>query len=717
MIFCMAFLMTGCFGSSPNSYEPDYDPSQQQEGDDQGFGSSVGLFGTKVLYRPDHYDYNKNTGGDDETENNYYAQYAWQIINALYGIYGIVDQSRMGGNPIRYLVEYDENEDSQTPFATYMNNHTQYRDKLIPYLYDSIRYKVDTYGIVTSRIDNGVEDNEFGEDDQYVILGADYNTSWNWSFKADLDDCILNNSSVNNSLSLDAFIYDNTFSIEDPLLQNNKVINSYNKNTNFYNRIFAHYSPGIGDTLLRDYPRIYRDTSEKTNQIEKARDYSYYSQFTKALEYVIYSYALDLEPSEIVVTKTGLPSQNFPYYAVTVAGYASDNDKTSVEKALEERIALFEKIGSFVGLVNRQITKITNWILNNVIGANALANDNFTTYDSVTEIVDQNENVTYNLGPGTTTSLGRDYTNTVTKLVQGVCRDVTIGSDEDSGEGIHVDERFLASQIKEYAGDTFLIQDDDNFALVPENANLPYIQPLEYQSVTLMFKEDTYVADLWIALKYDAGLDGTDAETFTNNYLDIVVEINYYNHENNTLQTISSQVTRVFDGPYYIDFMGEYNHQDYEGTTLPEGHRSGVMFDAIGQNFNSASPHPDAVLVKGFNPNVGNGILKTDVGRTDYNGSVLVSQAPLTIDGFTNLRKYYSLIESQSTDPGIDQNHSYITGKLNSAMFAGNDGCDYLEITYKVIKKNGDGATNYKFYTGLQMVNAMSVREADAQFN
>ena len=26
MIICMAILMTGCFGSSPNSYDPDYDP-------------------------------------------------------------------------------------------------------------------------------------------------------------------------------------------------------------------------------------------------------------------------------------------------------------------------------------------------------------------------------------------------------------------------------------------------------------------------------------------------------------------------------------------------------------------------------------------------------------------------------------------------------------------------------------------------------------------
>ena len=61
----------------------------------------------------------------------------------------------------------------------------------------------------------------------------------------------------------------------------------------------------------------------------------------------------------------------------------------------------------------------------------------------------------------------------------------------------------------------------------------------------------------------------------------------------------------------------------------------------------------------------------------------------------------------------MPENHSYITGRLNSEMFAGSDGCDYLELTYRVIKKNGDFDTNYKFYTGIQYMNAISVRELE----
>ena len=180
------------------------------------------------------------------------------------------------------------------------------------------------------------------------------------------------------------------------------------------------------------------------------------------------------------------------------------------------------------------------------------------------------------------------------------------------------------------------------------------------------------------------------------------------------MQTIRSAVTRVYDGPYYIDFLGEYDAADYD-IAIPNGHQSGVAFEEIGQKFSgSNSPFPDAIRVNAFNPDVGSGILKTDTSVNNYDGSVLVSQSPLVITGLTNLRKYYSLIESQINEEGVAADHSYISGRLNSDMFAGSDGCDYLEITYKVIKKNGDGNTNYKFYTGLAFVNAASVASVDA---
>ena len=534
------------------------------------------------------------------------------------------------------------------------------------------------------------------------IYCADYTTSWNWSFKADLD----------NSLKLDSFIYADSVDIDyNPIsCFENRVIGYSNHVFNvYYNNemdIQDYYSNSETSNLSTQYPRIYRDTSTKD---QHEFDYANYSQFTKALEYVIYSYALDLEPDQLTVNKL----DSAPYYEIRMANYSSDvtgeNRKTAVEKALEDRIELFERIGSFVGLVDRQITKITNWILNNVIGSNAMANDTFTRYDNVTEVVtidnQNNETITYDLGTGAPENLGRNYTSTVQKLVRGVCNEVTIGTDSDSEDGqIHVDERFLASYIKEYAGNTFFISDDVNFSNTSEDPRLPYIQPLEYQSVTLMLKQDTYITDLWVALKYDADLNGTE-DGFTDRYIDIIVDLNYYNHDSNTLQTVSSEVCRVYDGPYYFDFLGaQADENDYSTDGVPIGHQSGVMFETIGRSFTGPGVDGDAIFVKAFNPDIGDGALKTDVGEHDYKRPYYVSQNPKQLSGLTNLRKYYSLIESQENETGIDEGFSYITGKLNSQKFAGDDGCDYLELTYRVIKKNGDYSTSYKFYTGLALI-------------
>ena len=92
----------------------------------------------------------------------------------------------------------------------------------------------------------------------------------------------------------------------------------------------------------------------------------------------------------------------------------------------------------------------------------------------------------------------------------------------------------------EYGGNTFLIAGDENFPSEEEaNGSRFCIRPLEYQSVAFMLKEETVIDGMYIALKYDADGDGTEDETWDlTKYLDIIVELNYYSHEDNKVYTV-----------------------------------------------------------------------------------------------------------------------------------------------------------------------------------
>ena len=214
-----------------------------------------------------------------------------------------------------------------------------------------------------------------------------------------------------------------------------------------------------------------------------------------------------------------------------------------------------------------------------------------------------------------------------------------------------------------------------------------------------MLKEGADLSDLWIALKYDADLDGTEEGVFDpNKYLDIIVELNYFNHSLNKVFVLGSQQTRVYDGGYVFGEDLEINGEIIENHGM-------VVFDDFTKNCNDPDFYDisigGGVHVNAFNPDIGGGILKTDVGESGYNGQPMVSENPLVIVGTTDVRKYYSIIEP--ADEELGENQFYITGRANEQMYGGSDGCDYVEVTYKVLKQRGDTTTNYKFYTGVAM--------------
>lgn len=705
LICCMAFVCVGCMGSTPEDYE-DSDTDFEDT-------KTLDMYGIKVLYRPDSYDFNTGSGGTAEEENIYYGQYAYQIMQTLYYIYAI------------------SNTTISNAIQDYAPQFINDKAEFLPYLYDSVRYKVDTLGTVNNievievtegqdvitikfledgsfeiykngtKIENTSEEystyttkynlNTF---ENYYLVGANYQNGWNWSFDYDVE-------------GLEGYLshYDPEFTdwnYSSPIEKDNHIYGLFKTNESYYEDNITDYYIGLQNLYQQNFL-----TSATGENVEK--NYDAYSEFTKALEYAIYCYALDLEPNQITVSHSPITVGDTEYfYSMNVSGFVAEGNKSSVDVALEYIQNLFNETGSFVGLTQLQITKIENWILQNIIGPTAYSNDMINIFSNITEVRTYNGTnyeVSYKFDANDASSVefGRRYQEVVHNIIEGVCSLVSI-----SGEGgdANIDERFLASEIKEYAGNTFIIGDDANFPKYEEGQSEVAILPLEYQSVVLMLNQLQFIENMYIALKYDADLSGTTEGQFGTDYIEIQVDLNYYNHANNVYCTLASEVAKVYDGPYDIEYMPFDGENGAGDGIAPADHVSGVEFSSIGKMWEN-NYFGDALPVNAFNPNIGNQILMTeDMKATNYDGSILVSRSPIVLVGTTDVRKWYSIVEPTEDDPLVDENHTYISGKLNHEMFAGQDGCDYLEITYKVLKKPGDANKNYKFYTGIAIIDS-----------
>ena len=668
------------------------------------------LYGTKILYRPESYDFDGNSGGTEEQPNDYYGQYAWQILSRLELIYGI-SNDRLG----------------------LLDGYYQFDSKTLPYLYDSIRYQVDERQNVTSSIAITENDGElsFSEPSatNNVILSANLDNDWNWSFAIDSDDNTQR-----------PYLFENDYAaiIEQT---DSQISTRFDVNfETFATDISVYYS---SDDVAINYLTTYVGANE--NGESAADDYDNYSDYVKALEYAIYRYAIDLEPGTVKVDSSISTVTNedgtttTKYYTVQIVETQNGIQTTySVDEALERAQADFNELGGFVGISERNRRNLSNWILNNVIGSQAMENDEVTVWSDVVQVsynketgyvknLDelnaflsangyQGEEVTEDDVTISATSsqetVDRDYEYTVANMVELVCDEVSIGNNGEEGGNVNVDDRYLASEIKEYWGPSFVSGgDEDPFPYYKDfstvTAGAPVIQPLEYQNVLFMFNTTVNVTAITLTFQYDADLDGygtaTGNDIDENRYLTIEVSLNFYDHETDTLTTVGSQMVNIPDGkmrdPWGSDAITEaerrYAQQHGTSITFSQTASFGVDESILGQASRD-------LIVGPFNTDIGNGILMTDVGRNDYQGNPLVSKTPLTLTGNSRVKDYYSIIEP--TDEQIANGETYLTGQLNSEMFAGNDGCDYLEVVYRVIKRVGDTETNYKFYTSADVI-------------
>lgn len=710
IVLCMCVLGTGCFGvgdgldyfsdlwnrfqSGEISEDEYYDQLAQSQESSQ-------LYGTKVLYRPESYDYSGNSGGTQEEENDYYGKYAWQILRRLELIYGVSDQET------ELLIIDKNNPDDPYDDERYYTFDTD----TLPYLYDSIRYQVDKRLTVTQQIafdgSSWSEPVDLDETEQYIALSANLDNAWNWSFAIDEDDATRR-----------PYLYEN----EDAIIISNTD-----------DRITTRFSQDYQDLFSLYYTRADVTENYLETYIGATDDYLYqdYSDFVKVLEYVIYCYSLDLTPGQVIVEPVMTTTQEgtTKYYSVKVVETSNGQQiELSADQALAQIKEVFEQLGAYVGVAERNKEKIANWILENVIGSAAMQNDSVTEYIGATQI-------SYTDAEGTTitfvatsedeakailqeleievelpedvvpkatssiTKVGREYGDTIVNLVDKVCDRVTIGSDDDGQ--IDVDDRYLASEVMEYMGNSFSAGGGDDPFPYFEDFSSPQaamaVRPLEYQSAVLMFKEEVKISMVSVVLQYDADLDGYQTQSGdafdSSRYLTIEIGLNYFNHQTKQRISVATQTVNVPDGKL-VNPLGDENLDRASA-------EAGIEFSqtVVFGFYDSILPNNQGLIVGAFKTDIGGGILKTDVGRNDYRGNPIVSNDPIIISGLSAVKDYYEIIEP--TEEQIAQGQTYLTGQLNAEKFMGDDGCDYLEITYRVIKRVGDTSTNYKFYTGL----------------
>ena len=703
IVLCMCVLGTGCFvvGDGLDYFSDLWNRFQSGEITEEEYyqelaksQESAQLYGTKVLYRPESYDYSGNSGGTQEEANEYYGKYAWQILRRLELIYGVADNLDTTG-----MLTIDEH-DPDDPYDD--ERYYTFNTDTLPYLYDSIRYQVDEkYEITNSLSYNGTE--WVSNSTPRIALSANLDNAWNWSFAID-----------QNNISQRPYLYEN---VDGTIVSNtdNRITTSFSSN---YIDLFSTYYTRADVT--ENYRETYVGPDVDIN-------YSQYSDFVKALEYVIYCYSLDLTPGQVIVEPVMTTTQEggTKYYSVKVAETSNGQQiELSADQALEQIKGVFEKLGSYVGVAERNKAKISKWILDNVIGSAAMQNDDVSVYSGATQITyngttfvatsaDEANAILQELrysGAALTTdqvptvnatepdiSVGRDYEDTIVNLVDKVCDQVTIGSDDDGQ--IEVDERYLASEVMEYMGNSFSAGGGDDPFPYFEDFSSPQaamaVKPLEYQSAVFMFKDNVEISMVSVALQYDADLDGYQTRTGEpfdhTRYLTIEIGLNYFNHQTKQRISVDTQTVNVPDGKLVSVF---------EDTNLEEAsEKAGITFSQV-VNFGwDVSIASDDLIVGAFSTDIGGGILKTDVGKNNYRGNPIVSKEPIVINGLSSVKDYYEILEP--TEDQIAAGQTYLAGQLNPEKFMGDDGCDYLEVTYRVIKRAGDTSTNYKFYTGI----------------
>lgn len=651
-----------------------------------GGGNTQSLAGAKVISRPADYSFADAVGDYSE---NYYNLFAREIMAGLYDVYNKGEGVDFYGNlDAEHGITYTNSDD---------NNKY--------YLYDSIRYTITNVKTVKN------SDNEIISQTLTIDLSKDWN--WNLPYNSSFTTgaiVFLNINSMNLGFSLGIkpenynsttttleINFDDYFSLEgktewqsvyDLERGTNKIIPNYLSVYDSEDGIDTSVDTGDGYNYKEYWFSPYYN--EGYTETEKLQNY-----YQDALEYATYLFVLGYDYDEI--------EADAPYFEFTpefdADGSVRDvtvnygGQEMSVVEALGKVKARYSEVGNYVGLTEKNKKQLAKFIQEKVIGTNSpetfdvtlesyKSSTNDTTGITTEEKVGDDEHLSFN----------RNYETIVKNIIEYACSKAPIGMDND-GNALTLDQSYPVSQITDYDADNFFLNyntpdgknDDHNEYL------FQYVDAAEYQSFVLyplddqISKDDNlkYIHDLCLAFEYNTEVEGKtmlDA-------LQINVGIRYYSKSAGgyTVTAETSTPISITKGKNTDGVWGD--NTCYIGYSEKEQDR-----------YQIATPS-DFSFKTDFTRDIGEGAIDPRVDGEAVEGVEGAYRKLITGDQNNRARDYYMLNDSSSYG-------AYVT--LNPEMFAGEDGCDYMEIYFDIVKDKSKTGINYNFKVAIGVFGAYS---------
>lgn len=686
LLLCFMFLFfVGCTDGGPSDFVDDDTP--------------LSVDGVKVLTKPADYNF-KDAVGENYSEN-YYNLFAKEILDALYHIYeddSVIVEFEDEVEVVRTKLYNDLDRENGKTFPLIVDENGKPTNpgsvEKEYYLYDSLRYTIkqiniqkDSYGQLTSQ-----------------DITFNFNTQWNWTIKpnaaSDKSTIFYN---TNNMISADKA------QIEDELTRYYE--NSVASQPNFSE--FYVYGGEGGEVKVPPKPPLlvgntdywvspFYNIKQNGDVAEDAVNY-----FQDALEYAVYLFVLGFDYNadaadapyfdfEVVYDTVSTSTTYGHVTDVKVGGWG--NEKISVSKggensALGKVKKLYKQEGKYLGITTLEDgqaregktnqEQIEKFIIEKIIGQDAYAKNTFEV--EIFENGVKQPSLKFN----------RNYDKIVENIVNYACKEAPIG------DGLDLNNNFLASQIVDYKGNFFGAsykdnKDDNMFQFIPAaeyQSIVIYPNQLDFSLNALKGKIQT-IGDIWLAFEYwddprdivtPALPEGVTKQYDKENGITINVGFRYFDHIEGKFTADEYVTKNISYGqfPQYLNADGSKNpnfEEEYENHIASFSDTGTGTDKQIG-----------TVQIKTtFKQDIGNNAINPFVSGTEIEGSFGQAKA-ITIKSGIAARDYY---KTNATEQGT-------FGALNPDKFKGEDGCDYIEIYFDIVKTKGVFGKNYNFKVAL----------------